>query len=209
MTETIDNNRILRKITDLLYDKGMKALTMDFVASSLGMSKRTLYEIFGSKNEMLKNVMRHAHKIYSKKSEEEFLKASNVMEGMLRIHMIQREVMARLSVDFFRDMDSMFPEVKKLHKESEELRYKQFERIYKKGIAEGVFRPDVNYKILPRILEIQLESLKRMEELFPPDLDIVEVSDSISIGFLRSIASPKGMDMLDKITEQYNIFKKN
>jgi len=209
MTETADNNRILRKITDLLYDKGMKALTMDFVASSLGMSKRTLYEIFGSKNEMLKKVIQYAHKIYIKKSEDEFLKSSNVMEGMLRIHMIQREAMARLSVDFFRDMDSMFPEVKKLHNESEALRYKQFELIYKKGIAEGVFRPDVNYKILPRILEIQLESLKRMEELFPPDLDIVEVSDSISIGFLRSIASPKGMCLLDKITEQYNIFKKN
>lgn len=208
MTESSENINLIEDITGLLYDKGMKALTMDFVASSLGMSKRTLYEIFGSKNEMFKRVIRHAHQIYLKRCEQEFKNSSNVMEGMFRVHILQRDAMARLSAKFFRDMDSMFPEVKKLHKESQAIRDRQFEIVYGKGVKEGVFRDDVNYKILPRILEIQLESLKRMEEVFPPDLDIVDVSDSIIIGFLRSIASQKGMILLDRITREYNIFKK-
>ena len=48
-----------------------------------------------------------------------------------------------------------------------------------------------------RMMKVQMESVKRMEELFPPDITLLQIYDSISLGFLRSIASPAGMKLLD------------
>ncbi|MDE5807821.1 MAG: hypothetical protein K2H76_06855, partial [Muribaculaceae bacterium] len=66
-----------------------------------------------------------------------------------------------------------------------------------KGIEQGVFRKDVNYPITLHLMRIQMESLKRMEEAFPPGITISDAFDYISTGFLRSIATPKGMEIID------------
>ena len=48
------------------------------------------------------------------------------------------------------------------------------------------------------MMEIQAESLKRMEDLFPPEISLVEIFDTMSLGFLRSIASEEGHRMIDR-----------
>ncbi len=73
------------------------------------------------------------------------------------------------------------------------------------GIKEGVFRKDANYNVILSLLRVQMESLKRMEEFFPPDITIVEAYNWISLGFLRSIATPKGMMTLDRLTDKFNV----
>ncbi len=70
------------------------------------------------------------------------------------------------------------------------------------GVEQGVFRQDVNYPITLRMMSIQMESLKRMEEFFPPDVKLQDALDTIIVGFLRSIASPKGMEILDDIRKK-------
>ena len=54
------------------------------------------------------------------------------------------------------------------------------------------------------MMSIQMESLKRMEELFPPDITLLEVYDSICISFLRGISSPKGLEILDGLLEKHH-----
>ncbi|MDE6335182.1 MAG: TetR/AcrR family transcriptional regulator, partial [Muribaculaceae bacterium] len=44
---------LIDAIGELLLKRGLKATTMDSIASALQISKRTLYEIFNSKNEMV------------------------------------------------------------------------------------------------------------------------------------------------------------
>lgn len=181
---------------------------MNYVASSLSMSKRTLYEIFGSKLDMIRTCLLYFHKKHIMQTQEVLSKAENIMEGMLHMHLIHRDIIANLNQDFFKDLDFIFPEIKHDMKQREHDSYQNFANLYAKGVKEGVFREESNYAVLFRMLSIQMESIKRMEKIFPADIKLIDIYDNIIIAFLRSIASQKGMIILDNITEKYKIFKK-
>ncbi|MBP3590649.1 MAG: TetR/AcrR family transcriptional regulator [Muribaculaceae bacterium] len=193
------NIEIFDTIIRMITENGLKSLTMDRVAATLGMSKRTLYEIFGSKACMIQQTLAHYHREHIKRCDAIFAHSDNVMEGILSVYRHMRNIIAKLHTDFFRDMDEAFADVKHQYEDFEDKRHKHFLEMFQRGIAEGVFRPDVNFLVQSKMLHVQMEALKRMEELFPKDLTLVDVYDSIIIGFLRSIASPKGMEILDRI----------
>ncbi|MBD5311380.1 MAG: TetR/AcrR family transcriptional regulator [Muribaculaceae bacterium] len=188
---------LAESIMDIIYTQGPKAATMDYVAAKLQMSKRTLYEIFGSKEDMIIDVvaydMHKHHALYR----EIFNSSPDVLVALTRIFRKQRDLMARTSPRFFRDMDNIYHKVRDtydhLHKEHEEAML----TVFNKGVEQGMFRPGVNYRVLNRLMKVQMESLKRMEEVFPPDITLVEAYDTISMGLLHSIATPEGMAKLN------------
>lgn len=195
-------NRVMTSALRLISKKGLKAMTMDDMAADLGMSKRTLYEHFTSKAELLMCALRYMYTRHIETIEKTFREADNVLEALLTIYERHRKVMNDVSPSFFRDMDKMYPEVKEYFKKMESSRSTGMMKLFEAGVREGVFRGDVNYRVQMHLLHLQMEALKRMEEVFPPDTTLSEVYDSINISFLRSIASPKGMEMLNKMTVQ-------
>ena len=54
--------KILECIVPILMKNGLKGTTMDAIASRLQMSKRTLYEIFGTKDDLFREVHIYFHK---------------------------------------------------------------------------------------------------------------------------------------------------
>ncbi|HNX79874.1 MAG TPA: helix-turn-helix domain-containing protein, partial [Prolixibacteraceae bacterium] len=51
--------RILARTAELFQIMGIKALTMDFIAVDLGISKRTIYELFRDKDELLMHAVEY------------------------------------------------------------------------------------------------------------------------------------------------------
>lgn len=206
-TKNIDTD-LLDRILQLIKKNSVKSLTMSYVAKSLSISKRTLYEIFESKSDMILTALSYFNSNHLKESVRILNNAGNVMEGMFYSHLMYRDVIASLPENFFKELDEFYPEIKNHIKKYDEMRFEQFQTLFQKGLAQGVFRNDNNYAISYRMLHIQMESLKRMEKIFPPDISLLDIYDNIIIGFLRSIASEKGMKLLDKVTNEYKIFKK-
>ena len=62
--------RVIRIATDLFLRYGIKAITMDYIAGQLGMSKRTLYEIFKDKDSLLLSCVQHVDEERVKEVEE-------------------------------------------------------------------------------------------------------------------------------------------
>lgn len=193
-----DKNKILDKVIEIVINHGLKATTMDMVASCLGMSKRTLYEIFESKNQMIRETFDYIGRRHHNKTKEIFERSSNMMEALIGIFLYIRETLTIVNANFFRDMDSFYSDVRSDYEKTRQHRNNIFMSILSKGVEEGVFREDEDYRIFINLLDIQLESLKRMEEHFPEDITLSQVSASIVIGALRSIATPKGMEILDQ-----------
>ena len=66
-------------ISGILLKNGLKSTTMDSVASALAMSKRTLYEIFESKKDMILKVVSYWQHQHRTKIEGIFADSKNVM----------------------------------------------------------------------------------------------------------------------------------
>lgn len=195
---------LIDAIGELLLKQGLKATTMDSIASALQISKRTLYEIFNSKNEMVICALEASHKKHTANLREIFNTSANIMEGILRGFLYHRDEMSKANVDFFRDMDSLFSDARKHSSDHKKIFLKNYVRVLQQGADEGYFRKDVNFMLQCRLLWIQMESLKRMEEFFPTDITLLEAYDSICISFLRAIVTPLGMLMLDNVVASLN-----
>lgn len=191
--------QLLCSILDILMANGIKATTMDAIASKLQMSKRTLYEIFTSKNQMVEETLRAFHSKMILTDRKILKEARNIMEAMLKWFIHHRDIISNINVDFFRDLDSRFAEAKKMSKDTERKHIQNFVEVISQGVKEGYFRDDINYMVQCRLVIIQMESLKRMEEFFPKDISIMDAYDTICVSFLRAISSPLGLATLEEL----------
>lgn len=198
-------NRLVEAIFPILAKYGPSHTTMDFVAKKLSMSKRTLYEIFGSKDEMIISVMRQLRHNHNKDIDKLIETSANVMEAMANVLIYHQRMMSRLSADFFRDMDKRYHHIRKEYEENNCKWEEYISSAIRLGRRQGVFRTDTNYRVMFTLFRVQMESLKRMEEFFPPGVTLLDAYNVISIGFLRSIATEKGMKTLDQLTTKFNI----
>lgn len=189
---------LLDRIVPIILEKGLKSATMDTVAASLGISKRTLYEIFGSKSRMLKEALGALELQNQRFFTDVFSRSENVMKALVEIFKYNRDMVGSVNVEFYRDMDRLYKQSRKDYEESRRERHEKMLQMFNLGIEQGMFRPDVDYNVHSRMMGLQMEALKRIEELFPPDISLQRVFDSVIIGFLRSIASEKGMKVLDE-----------
>lgn len=194
---------LLDSIFPILAEKGPCATTMDLVAHKLGMSKRTLYEIFDSKDHLLASLMDRLRDLYSDRIQKILRSAENIMEGIANVFLFHQGMMRRINARFFRDMDTRFPHLRRKYESESKHAFEQMLMGCSLGVRQGVFRDDVNYEIIIRLFRIQMESLKRMEEFFPKDISLVEAYNAISLGMLRSIATPKGMEVIDGIAGRF------
>lgn len=186
--------KILSTAMDAFVQKGVKAVKMDDIANSLSISKRTLYEIYGNKEDLLfEGVRRH----YQQRQEEmrRFSEGDvSVMDVILHSFRLTIEEFKFTSPAFFSDL-LKYPKILKFFEEDKKNSQEQFLDFLRRGIAEGYFRNDVNYDLIVCILESQhryimmsqLYNRYSMEEIF---YNLIFVS-------LRGICTNKGIEVLD------------
>lgn len=196
-------------IFDILLQYGMKKTTMDMVASKLSISKRTLYEIFENKEEMLKIVLEFHHQRYIALCNKMFKETENVMEALYLILKWHQKLMKNANSCFFQDMDSTYSKMRPVYDDQSDIWANKLLDAIELGKRQNVFRADVNYPILVRMLRIQMESLKRMEDFLPTSVTLSEAYDTIIMSFLRSIASDHGSEVLEETIRKHSGELKN
>ena len=185
-------------VMQTMIENGLKGTTMDLVAARLRISKRTLYEIFESKIDMLTAALNHVSREKTRAFETIIDNADNILKAILTIFDMHQQYLDSLNVNFFKDMDRLYSMMRHQYDSQRELREEYTGKIFMMGVEQGYFRHDINYKILYRTFELQMESLKRMEELFPADTSLVDIYKTITRTFLRGIVTPKGQEVLDR-----------
>ena len=191
-------NALLENIMPILMKNGLKATTMDSLAAKMQMSKRTLYEIFGSKEEMFVAAHEYFHSKMAQSLKKIFADSNNVMEAIIKCFLFNRDFMGYVSANFIRDLELFANNDLSVSEKRRRHHYQNLLDVLQSGVEQGFFRSDINLEIQCQMLTIQMEALKRTEELFPQDISLLEVYDNIIIGFLRGISSYRGLEEIEK-----------
>lgn len=142
--------RILEAAMKAFAERGVKAVRMDDIAQMLSISKRTLYEIYKDKEELLyQGVVQFDQE--AKKSMRAFTQeSSSVMDIILEAY--QRRVVRTGSVNplFYEDIQRYPKVVEYLNKEREHA-YDQFLGFLQRGVREGYFRENVDYELVAQM----------------------------------------------------------
>ena len=190
--------RILTEATNLFFQNGIRDITMDNIAEKLGISKRTIYETFKNKSELLINCFEEYSKERYKANEEIIKNSHNVLAAICSF--IQSGAMAidLLNPAFFTDMRKYHNDIWVMAtKQQNEKIYNLAYRLLRKGINEGIFRKDINIDIVVKLILEQMKLLVDNEVFSSDKYTRSEVFKNMVINFIRGIATNRGIELID------------
>ncbi len=175
---------------------GIRSVTMDMIADQMGISKRTIYEKFSNKDELLENCILEAQKEQKIMMEEMFSGSSNVIEATLKFIKIQINAINSINPVFLIELKKYYTEIWTKINSKEESGIAMIKSLIQKGVDEKLFRNDINIEIISRLINEQFKLLNN-QDLFPEDqFSKAEIFENIAINFLRGIATDKGLEVI-------------
>lgn len=203
MSEQELKERIRQEATALFLKYGVRSVSMDDIAAQLGMSKKTLYQYYKDKNELIEQVLEGIICVNECSCSGYVEESENaVHEGVLSLRMIQ---------DMFRTMNTaILYDLKKYHpgafqifiRHKNEFVYNTVKKNMERGIREEVYRSDLNVEILTRY---RVEAVTMM---FDPEIQesisqpLLDIQREVMIHFLFGLVNPKGYKLLTKYLKQ-------
>ena len=196
--------KILSASAELFRQYGFKTITMDDIARRAGISKKTLYQHFTNKNEVvIESVSWYKSRICE--TCLSLMNASgNAIEGLVKTMDMFDQINRQINPMALLELERFYPDGYKKFKDS--LLEQDVETIKAniiRGIEEGNYRQDVNPDFMARYrMELSLI-------MFHPNLlvnsrdDMHVVGHEIAEHFLYGIMTPKGEKLYQKYKEQY------
>lgn len=190
-------DKIMATAMDAFLHRGIKAVKMDDIASSLSISKRTLYEIYGDKESLLFACIKHRYETrqeYMRKFSEQH----NVIEIVLEVYQRKVEEVKTIHNSFYQDIH-LYPKVMEYVENVHTNSHDVFISFLHRGVREGYFRKDVNYELISKLFDAIGEYVSR-KELYTQYPHEEMISNLMLIPF-RGFCTPKGLKVLDSVSE--------
>ncbi len=168
---------------------------MDMIAQSLGISKRTIYENFRDKNDLVNNFISLAMVDHKKRAYEILAGSKNVIEALFNFGIFNQSAMKDVNPLFFNDLKRYHGEV--FHKNILTGEARNFELTYtilRRGQNEGVFIKEINLEIANQFIHYMFDFFQKMKEDKQCNQNLIWTS--VILPYLRGICTEKGQDIL-------------
>jgi AcrR family transcriptional regulator len=195
--------RILLKAHELFNRYGIRSVSMDDIAAQLGMSKKTLYQFYTDKDELVTAVFTGVMDVNKVQCNGFQANADNpIHEVFMAFDMIQ-EMFANMNPSVLFDMEKYHQNCFKKYQEHKNgFLYKMIRSNIERGIAAELYRDDMDVDVLTRY-RIHSIMLAFNPEVFPNNRNqIVHIEMQLLEHFLNGIVSPKGQKLLQKYKNQ-------
>ena len=195
---TLDTRtKIIGKAAALFVESGIKGITMDELAEHLGMSKRTIYEHFADKKELVKECVIFIDNKKDELAKDAVKHSKNVIETLLTLHLDNLKMMGSVNRKFADDIKKFYPELHNYFQEKRESSVYSTINFLQKGAEEGVVRDDQNVEIYANLLHEEMYLLFDNRSIHLSEFSVKEVYSVMFLCFLRGIATNKGLAVID------------
>jgi TetR/AcrR family transcriptional regulator, cholesterol catabolism regulator len=193
------NERVILKSIELFTRSGIRQVTMDQIAEEVGMSKRTIYELFKDKDTLVLECLEAMHRQQMIEIQEILASASNIIEALYRLGQHGEKKKAAINYLFFEDIRKLYPQMWDMMKQRAKTGSGSFSsKIINKGIEEGIFRQDINVEIVDIYINSMMETFHK-KDIFPDNTTDKDLLKNIIVPYYLGISTEKGK----KLIEQY------
>jgi AcrR family transcriptional regulator len=199
------DSRIIAGAAELFRMYGIRAVTMDTIAQHLGISKRTIYERFHDKDELLFAVMSSMIAKQKEKVESILNTSPNVIAAIFTMVRIGRDHAAAMNPLIGSDLRKYHSNVMQRIREScENPDYEGARKIFSRGIEEGLIREDIDIEIVSRCFS-GLGKMAGDENIFPPEkFAQTDLIRNTLLNYLRGISTDRGRMLIDEMDPLLN-----
>ncbi len=195
--------KIAEGAAKLFMRYGVRAISMDDVASQMGMSKKTIYQYFTDKEELVDASIKWDVDFDQRECICCTTASSNAIDEVFSIIAMMAEQMVDVNPLILFELQKFYPAAF-LHfkKHKDEFILNAITANLQRGINEGLYREGLNIEVLAKF---RVESIML---IFNPDAfpitkkyAVMDLMAIISEHFLYGIATPKGVKIIQKHIE--------
>lgn len=204
MEVTDIKTRIRQAARELVLQYSIRSVSMDDIAASLGMSKKTIYLHFKDKEELINSLVTDILKKSRSCCETDSHRAENAIHEIFLAMGMHADLFRTMNPGILFDMQKYHP---KVFAQFVGFRNEYLGQLIKhnlhRGIKEGFYREDINIEVLTKL---------RIENIFLPfnpdfrkglNESIFDLHEEIIIHFLFGIVSEKGYSLTLKYLQQH------
>ncbi len=200
--------RIQKAAHDLVIQYSIRSVSMDDIAANLGMSKKTIYQYFKDKDELVEAVVDGEIRNNQCTCNDDRGLAENAVHEIFLIMDRMVEMFQTMNPSILFDMQKYHPAAfRKFQLHRHEYLYNMVKQNLERGIREELYRPEISIDILSRY------RVETMLIAFNPEFQrsvkrsLLEIEQEIIIHFLFGVVSQKGYKLVLKYMEQKGLIK--
>lgn len=196
-------DRIKQKADELYRRYGIKSVTMDEIASQLGVSKKTIYHSFSDKNELVNEVIMDMLTFNRNCCEDYRSRSQNAIHEVFLAREMLQLIFDNMNPSILYDIQRNHPVT---YEKFKEFKYKYLFQIVKdnieRGIKEELYREDINTDVVAKV-RLETMMLPFNEDIFPrAKFPMVMLHEQLIEYFLFGIASLKGYKLITKYQKE-------
>lgn len=191
--------KILQRTGELFRLIGMKSLTMDYIAADMGISKRTIYELFPDKDTLMLHSIEYMIMESNKSVLDLVRKADNVVEAIFVMIDAQHRQMMESNPVILEDLQRYFVRLQTSYYANRE-KCREFSVSYtllERGIKEGIFREELKIDLVDTFILELIVMFHNSQALKQMKMTRQEALDNIFLPYFRGICTPKGLKLIE------------
>jgi AcrR family transcriptional regulator len=201
---------VLERVRELFFKYGVRSVSMDDICRDVGISKKKLYQLFSSKNELVEKLLELERENFEIIFDTYDFEGVNAIDILLTVSKEVGERFRDVSPSMTFDLVKYYPDI--YHKHIDErvnFIFKKIQINLEKGINQGVYRDDLSVELVARLYIRRLIDLHN-PEFFPADkFSFQTLFEAMFDNFIRGIANPKGIEYYEKQKRKVNFNKFN
>ena len=198
-------NRIIETAQILICEKGVKGLTMDFLALDLGISKKTIYTYFKNKDELIFSIVENHIKKNELICNEVKTKAKNIIHALFLMIDSMHSLFEHITPNVILEIQKHYPTAfLKIIEHKNSFLYKMILTDFKRGVKEGLFRNDIDLDIIAKF-RLETVFLPFNQHVYPSNkYSFQKIHSTLLEFFMYGLATPLGQ----KFIRQYKLKNK-
>lgn len=189
--------RILEYSEKEFYANGVRQVKMDNIANYLSISKRTLYEIYPTKEDLLLECVKKHDKTHESRIEQYIEESNpNAIEIFIFSYKIKLEHFLQLNPLFLEEL-CKYKRVINYFDARDKERDTNFEWLFNRGVEEGFFRKDLNPRIISNMFTISLK--EAIDNELYKEFGMEYLFRDIVFTLVRGICTIKGIEAIDQL----------
>jgi AcrR family transcriptional regulator len=194
---------IMEKAAAVLMRYGIKSITMDELASQLGISKKTLYLYFSDKNDLVYQIIQAKTAINEMHCCMVQLNVENAIDEMLEIGKFILNSFGNINSSVFFDLQKHHPDAWKIIQDHKwKFVYQTMKDNIIRGKKEGLYIETLDGDIFARIHVSLTDSVITGESFPVTDYKFDELFFEINHFFIRGLVNEKGHNYLTSLTNK-------
>ena len=198
--------KILKTALQLFFKYGIKHVTMDDIAKELGMSKKTIYQFFKEKDDLINQLTEQEFKLHEKEFNDINRVAEDPLHEIMLISDKMKQMMQSINPMFFMDLQKFYPVAYQRFKQfRNECAFQNVLSNIKRGVNMGIYRSEIDMDFVAKYRLSQIDMIMFGEHFTYEKTSFAKANQCLLEMFVYGICTLKGHKLFNnykKIKEE-------